>query len=68
VIEKEKIDGFLNFIQFEKGLSDNTAEAYSSDLKIFDNFLDARSISDPAEDDLIDFIYELKSKNTPSLR
>jgi integrase/recombinase XerD len=62
VIEKEKIDGFLNFIQFEKGLSDNTAEAYSSDLKIFDNFLDARSISDPAEDDLIDFIYELKSK------
>lgn len=62
MIEKEKIDGFLNFIQFEKGLSDNTAEAYSSDLKIFDNFLDARSISDPAEDDLIDFIYELKSK------
>jgi len=62
MIPKEKISGFLNFIQLEKGLSDNTASAYASDLKIFDAFLEAHKISSPDEDNLIDFIYELKNK------
>lgn len=61
MIPKEQIDAFLNFIQFEKGLADNTLKAYKSDLEIFDCFLKKHEIVDPDEDSLLDFIFELKN-------
>lgn len=61
MIPKDQLDSFLNFIQFEKGLADNTIKAYKSDLEIFDKFLQKHEISSPDEDSLLDFIFELKN-------
>lgn len=38
------IDRFLDALWLEKGLSDNTREAYRSDLTLFNGWLDARSV------------------------
>ena len=67
MIPKEQIDAFLNFIQFEKGLADNTLKAYKSDLEIFDKFLQKHEISAPDEDSLLDFIFELKNSKHAAL-
>jgi|ERR1035437_5368976 integrase/recombinase XerD len=67
MILKEQIDAFLNFIQFEKGLADNTLKAYKSDLEIFDKFLQKHEISAPDEDSLLDFIFELKNSKHAAL-
>ena len=67
MIPKEQIDAFLNFIQFEKGLADNTLKAYKSDLEIFDKFLQKHDISAPDEDSLLDFIFELKNSKHAAL-
>ena len=62
MISQEQIDAFLNFIQFEKGLADNTLKAYKSDLHLFNLFLDKEKITFVDEDVLLDFIFELKNK------
>jgi integrase/recombinase XerD len=62
MISKELIDSFLNFIQFEKGLSENTFKAYKADLELFNAFLNAHEVSEVTEDSLMDFIFELKTK------
>ncbi|HDT15001.1 MAG TPA: site-specific tyrosine recombinase XerD [Firmicutes bacterium] len=62
-ILKKEPDAYLNFIIFEKGLSQNTAEAYKSDIKIFCDFLDAAGAEEAVEETYIDFIFYLKGKN-----
>ncbi len=63
----EREEAFINFIQFEKGLSSNTIKAYKSDLKIFNQFLKSHEISSPSEDEILDFIFELKNKKHAEL-
>ncbi len=61
MISQDQIDAFLNFIQFEKGLADNTLKAYKSDLHLFNEFLQKHEITAVDEDSLLDFIFELKN-------
>jgi len=65
-IEKNQ-EGFLNFILFEKGLAQNTASAYKSDLLLFTKHLKDNKIGEISEETLIDFIFALKTKNYSSL-
>jgi len=44
-----EIDGFLHHLSVERGLSDNTLEAYSRDLNRFVGFLEGRGVSPPGE-------------------
>jgi len=39
------LDQFINYIRVERGLSDNTVEAYSRDLLLFFQFIEEREIS-----------------------
>jgi len=39
------LDQFINYIQVERGLSNNTVEAYSRDLLLFFQFLEERELS-----------------------
>ncbi len=64
---KDKIDDFIKFIKFEKGLSENTAIAYRNDLKLFEKFLINLKIDKVDEDIITDFIFELKNKNYSNL-
>lgn len=64
---KEKIDDFLNFIRFEKGLSENTVLAYKSDILIFIKFLNEHKISKVTEETIMDLIFALKNKNYSTL-
>jgi len=56
------IPQFIDHLVAERGLSANTASAYSSDLTQFAHFLDQRklAIGQVAESDLLAFISELK--------
>ena len=59
--DMEKTRLFLNFLKYEKGLSKNTVDAYTSDLKIFDAFLEKTKPGKIDEDTLVDFIFFLKT-------
>jgi integrase/recombinase XerD len=52
---------FLAYLEFERGLSRNTLEAYRSDLLQFGRFLDSRELSalDAGPGDIADFLAEL---------
>jgi integrase/recombinase XerD len=52
---------FLAYLEFERGLSRNTLEAYRTDLLQFGRFLDRRQLSalDAAPADVADFLAEL---------
>ncbi len=52
---------FLGYLEFERGLSRNTLEAYRSDLLQFGRFLDRRELSAVAAEaaDVADFLAEL---------
>jgi integrase/recombinase XerD len=52
---------FLAYLEFERGLSRNTLEAYRTDLLQFGRFLDARSLSalDAGPGDVADFLEQL---------
>lgn len=52
------IDGFLNYLKYEKNLSDNTIRAYSIDLRDFNSFLCGDFFNDSNTD-----IYELKAQS-----
>jgi len=43
--ETELVDEFLDYVVVERGLSDNTLKAYSSDLSKFINYLDAKKLT-----------------------
>lgn len=57
------IDGYLNFLAVEKGLSLNTLEAYSRDLSRFVEFVEqagVRDIREISSDNVISFLGNLK--------
>jgi len=64
---KNKLDGFINFILFEKGLAQNSASAYKSDLVLFDGFLTENKPDAVDEDTLIDYIFFLKNRKYSEL-
>lgn len=54
-----EIDDFLTSLQLERGLAQNTCEAYASDLRFFASFLKARKILSANEitrDDIVAFL------------
>ena len=62
------IDGFLNALWLEFGLSDNTLSAYGSDLKQFDNWLQAKNLLEACEADVLGFLYYRQDKDSFSKR
>src|SRR5438477_9587342 len=56
---------FLAYLEFERGLSRNTLEAYRSDLLQFGRFMDARGTTPVAASsaDLADFLADLAQGN-----
>ena len=50
------IDQFLDAVWVEQGLSENTLSAYSSDLRIFAQWLQSRSMLEANSDDLSNFL------------
>ncbi len=60
------IDNFINYIASEKGLSRNTISSYSTDLKIFSDFLNKYHITDVSDittDRILSFLKSLKTNN-----
>ena len=59
---KKYLDGFLEYLKFEKGLSDNTLEAYGRDLSKFLAYLKQRKIENPVDvkrSDILAFVGQL---------
>lgn len=50
------IDAFLNALWLEFGLSDNTVAAYGSDLKLFDKWLQDKTLLEAGENDVDGFV------------
>lgn len=63
----EKVDDFIKFIKFEKGLAENTALAYRSDINLFKKFLEENKIDNVDEEIITDFIFYLKNKEYSNL-
>ena len=78
-MEKNLVESFLDFLQKDKKLSDNTLQSYNRDIKLYCNYLDNNNL-DPVkttEEDLADYLASLKengkavstvSRNLASLR
>ncbi len=69
---REQLDQFLDYLMLERGLSDNTREAYAHDLEVFAYFLARRGRRDAGEAtraDILDHLMEQKRNGlaTPSL-
>jgi integrase/recombinase XerD len=63
------IDGFINYIASEKGLSRNTISSYSTDLKRFSDFLNRSGITNVGDiktDKILGFLKSLKTNNLSS--
>ncbi|TFG91810.1 MAG: site-specific tyrosine recombinase XerD, partial [Syntrophobacterales bacterium] len=57
------VDGYLNFLAIEKGVSLNTLEAYSRDLNRYVDFAEQKGIRDIrniSSDTIISFLGDLK--------
>ena len=54
------VQDFCNYLQFNKGLSDNTVKAYKSDILKFLQFLDGDEISNES---LQQYVTLLSNKN-----
>jgi integrase/recombinase XerD len=59
------IDEFINYIKFEKNLTENTVTAYSSDLNKFADYIE-KDINKIDSDDIYDFINFLKENKIKS--
>lgn len=62
---KALVDEFLDYLTIEKGLSQNTREAYGSDLYKFISFLEARKIKTVdriSRDDIVNYLMEEKER------
>lgn len=59
------IDEFLNFVQFEKGLSQNTISAYRTDLQQYIEFLKSinKTVDTVTSEDITEFLWQLKDNN-----
>jgi integrase/recombinase XerD len=67
-----ELDQFLDYLMLERGLSDNTREAYAHDLQAFTAFLARRgrqSLSEVTRTDILDHLLDQKKSGlaTPSL-
>ena len=64
VSQDPRIDEFLTYLRFEKGLADNTIAAYRRDLAVWQRYCSERGISPSgaAADDLTDYLGFLRSK------
>ncbi|MFA6118776.1 MAG: site-specific tyrosine recombinase XerD [Parachlamydiales bacterium] len=63
------INGFLAYIETEKGLSRNTIEAYHRDIRFFNDFLEKKgltNIQDIEQKDVIEYLSNLKEKYASS--
>ena len=56
-----EIDNFLNYLKFERGLSDNTCQSYSVDLTEFASFLSEKEIEGIVDIQLNNYLKELLS-------
>jgi len=66
---KELLEGFLNYLAVEKGLSANTILAYKRDLVAFLNYFDrkgSKEIKDISRQDITDYLLQLKDKGLSS--
>ena len=78
-MEKNLVESFLDFLQKDKKLSDNTLQSYNRDIKLYCSYLDNNNL-DPVkttEEDLANYLESLKengkavstvSRNLASLR
>ncbi len=78
-MEKNLVESFLDFLQKDKKLSDNTLQSYNRDIKLYCNYLEENNL-DPvktSEEDLTEYLEALKengkavstvSRNLASLR
>lgn len=58
-----RLELFLDYLSFERGLSDRTLSAYTRDVEKLLDFLGGRGLSDPvniSHQDLRDFVFQLK--------
>ncbi len=66
----ELLERFLDYIEVEKGLSENTRQAYRSDLADYLGFLRSRAVGSPvgaAKEDISAYLLELKRRgNQPA--
>ena len=59
-MEKRLVENFLDFLQKDKKLSDNTLQSYNRDIKLYCNYLEANGL-DPIKTDEADLNTYLKS-------
>ena len=52
---KDAIEDFINYCIFEKGLSDKTKESYENDLKVYNEYLNSKHITNVENIKSIDF-------------
>jgi len=64
MVAEEEASTFLDFIRVERGLSQNTQEAYTRDIKGYLSFLEKKAISleNAKSEDIIDFLLELSRR------
>ena len=63
---KEDIQSYINYVYIEKKLSDNTKNAYETDLFDFSEFLNNKDVSKITYDDItsyINYLYDKKEKD-----
>jgi len=63
----DNIEKYLNFLTFEKGLANNSIISYKNDLHIFTDFLKKNKITSVNEDEIIDFIFFIKTQKYSEL-
>jgi integrase/recombinase XerD len=63
----DNIEKYLNFLTFEKGLANNSIISYKNDLHIFTDFLKKNKITSVNEDEIIDFIFFMKTQKYSEL-
>ena len=58
------VENFLDFLQNDKKLSDNTLQSYNRDIKLYGSYLDSHSLNavDCNEDSIKEYFGELKSE------
>ena len=67
---KDAIEDFINYCIFEKGLSDKTKESYENDLKIYNEFLNKKHITEVEyikSDHIKDFLKERSTEETTTI-
>ncbi|MCX7940154.1 MAG: site-specific tyrosine recombinase XerD [Endomicrobia bacterium] len=62
---EQLIEEFINYVQFEKGLSQNTVLAYRRDLLQYISFLKSinKTVNNVSAEDITEFLWKLKENN-----